>query len=125
MSTNTYRKWFCEICGDWCRQTFARKRGWIEVKIRNAKSKYGPDANPWICPKCATHLAPVIATAHLEDDIMSSVELKSLRLSAKMTHKQFAEQLGVTTQTISLWERGLRPITKITDLAVRKCLEGK
>lgn len=50
---------------------------------------------------------------------MKSSELKGIRDGAGLTQVQFAEALGVHAITLSRFERGVEPITRVVELAIR------
>jgi len=60
-----------------------------------------------------------------EDKIMNAEEIKELRLKLLFTQAEFAKELGVSTQTVKVWERGkqkprLRHLRRLRDLAEQK-----
>lgn len=50
---------------------------------------------------------------------MTRGELKASRQRLRLTQAQLAAELGVRKPIVSLWERGVQPIPRRTDLAVR------
>lgn len=101
----------CAICNDWCRAAFVHDMGWITYN------------NHPICKSCADGLKPILLEAeNIGDELLTPEELRRLRKSAGLTQDELAGLLDCTKQTISLWERGVVPILRRTDLAVRKAL---
>lgn len=49
---------------------------------------------------------------------MSSLDLKSRRVSLGLTQSQLARELEVDVITVSRWERGVRPIPRFIELAI-------
>lgn len=49
---------------------------------------------------------------------MEPDELKALRERLKMTQQELADALGVKREAVTQWEMGVRPILKITELAL-------
>ncbi|MGE4341354.1 MAG: helix-turn-helix domain-containing protein [Pigmentiphaga sp.] len=56
---------------------------------------------------------------------MNPAELKSMRKRAGMTQQLLAEHLDISRVYLGLMERGLAPIERRTELAVRYLLERR
>ncbi len=54
---------------------------------------------------------------------MTAEQLKRLRQRAGLTQKALAALLGVARITVVRWETGQRPISRVTELAIRYVLE--
>lgn len=54
---------------------------------------------------------------------MTGDELKHRRTEAGMTRTQFAEELGVSNQIVSSWERGYRNIPPFRVPAIERVLQ--
>ena len=50
---------------------------------------------------------------------LSAREVKFLRIEADLSQKELAAKLGVTNQTVSLWERDRQPIQRAESLVLR------
>ena len=50
--------------------------------------------------------------------VVTGEEMKTIRDGLGMTQKEFAEKLGVTTQTVSRYERNAEPIPRYMELAM-------
>jgi transcriptional regulator with XRE-family HTH domain len=49
---------------------------------------------------------------------MTGEELKALRNALGLTQQELADELGVARNAVTQWEMGVRPILKITQLAL-------
>lgn len=47
-------------------------------------------------------------------------EIKAIREAAGLTQVRFAEELGVHSITLSRFERGVEPVTRVVGLALRE-----
>lgn len=50
-------------------------------------------------------------------------ELKAKRKKCKMTQKELAAYLGVTTNTVARWEQGVHRINRLTSIGIRRLME--
>ena len=53
---------------------------------------------------------------------MSGGEMRTLREAAGLTQAALADRLDVAKDTVARWERGERPILRVTELATRHVL---
>ena len=75
-------------------------------------------------------LAGLIAALHacvvLKPALLSAPEITYLRRALDMSQADLAQVLGITDQTLSLWERGSHPMARASDTLLRKlCVESK
>jgi transcriptional regulator with XRE-family HTH domain len=54
--------------------------------------------------------------------VMTGEQLRQARKRLGMTQKEFAEAIGMQTNSLAMIERGLRPVVKTTELAVKYLL---
>lgn len=55
---------------------------------------------------------------------MRGVQMRELREAAGLTQADLAGLLDVAKDTVARWERGERPILRVTELAVRQVLSA-
>jgi putative transcriptional regulator len=81
-----------------------------------ADSPYGPIASIEDVEALEHRLRLITLDQHY---LLTPAQIRFLRVGMDKTQEQFAERLGVNTQTVARWEKGRSEITSIIDLSIR------
>ena len=86
------------------------------VNFREADDEYGSGYSINDADDLHNVLCFILA---LKPAALSAQEVKFLRIEADLSQKELAAKLGVTDQTVSLWERDRQPIQRAESLVLR------